>query len=50
MAGLPQLDGAGTVKMKTLEDALVLLQRRERTPRCPSSTQTVAACIVWVPS
>ena len=27
MAGVPQLDGAGIVKMKTLEDALTLLQR-----------------------
>ena len=27
MAGVPQLDGAGIVKMQTLEDALALLQR-----------------------
>jgi hypothetical protein len=27
MAGVPQLDGAGIAKMKTLEDAMVLLQR-----------------------
>ena len=27
MAGVPQLDGAGIAKMKTLEDAILLLQR-----------------------
>ena len=27
MAGVPKLDGAGIVKMKTLEDAVLLLQR-----------------------
>lgn len=27
MAGVPQLDGAGMAKLKTLDDALVLLQR-----------------------